>query len=246
MVGFVTLWLDLILGTGTGESGQINSLSNIVLFVPSLAVAIRRLHDIGRSGWWWFTIFPPLFFIFMKGDEGPNLYGVSPLGEDRAGGKEPEHTKGRIIGRGSIALAVVSAIVLTGVWLFTGPVSGVKLSNEMDQYALNYIAEHGLLNPGEEVLAYYDVTMAMDGTEAAIVTTDRVIYHKQGHTTSIPMEDIQDVHHRYESFAGDIFEIQALSGRVMKIQIAPLNQGETFRNVLIFTWEKHKNEATGG
>ena len=80
LVGIITPQLDLILGTGTGEAGPIEELSEIVLLVPFLAVMIRRIHDTGRSGWWWFTIFPPFVFIFMKGDEGPNLYGPSPPG----------------------------------------------------------------------------------------------------------------------------------------------------------------------
>lgn len=155
-------------------------------------------------------------------------------------------TKGLLIGCGSLVVIAIAVVVLIGVWLFTGPESGVKLSNQMDQYALDYIAEHGLLSPSEEILAYYDVTMAMDGTEAAILTTERVIYHKQGNTSAISIEDIEDVHHRYETLTGDILEIQSMSGQVMKIEIAPFNLGETFRNMLITTWEKHKNEATSG
>lgn len=153
--------------------------------------------------------------------------------------------KGLLIGCGSIAVVAIVGVVLIGVWLFSGPEAGVKLGNEMDQYALDYIAEKGLLSSGEEILAYYDSTMAMDGTEAAILTTDRVIYHKGNNTSAIPIEDIEDVRHRYEAFIGEILEIQAFSGRVMKIEIAPLNQGETFRNVLLTTWEKHKNDTIG-
>ena len=44
------------------------SLSNIVsilfgfaLLLPSLAIGVRRLHDIGRSGWWWFICLVPFF-----------------------------------------------------------------------------------------------------------------------------------------------------------------------------------------
>jgi hypothetical protein len=116
----------------------------------------------------------------------------------------------------------------------------------MDQYALDYIAEHGLLSPGEELLAYYDATMAMDGTEAAIVTTDRVIYHKPGKTSAIRFEDIEEVRHRYETLTGDVLEVQAFSGQVMKIKIAALNHGERFRNVLMSTWKRHTKEPAGG
>jgi hypothetical protein len=32
--------------------GSIVSFANLILILPSIAVATRRLHDVGRSGWW--------------------------------------------------------------------------------------------------------------------------------------------------------------------------------------------------
>lgn len=142
-----------------------------------------------------------------------------------------------LIGCGVLGFLALCGVVVVGVWLFTGPEGGVKLGNEVDTYALEYLEEHEVLEPGEEILAYYDVTIAMDGTEAAILTDQRVMYHKAGKTTSILLDDIADVRHRYESLIGDIFEIQSTSGRTMKIEIAPFNQGETFKNVLMATWQ---------
>lgn len=154
--------------------------------------------------------------------------------------------KAFLFGCGGLALLVVAGIVGLGVWLFSGPEGGVKLGNDMDQYALDYIAEHDLLRPGEEVLAYYDVTLGMDGTEAAILTPDRVIYHKNGNTTSIPIQEIEEIHRRYETLVGDVIEIRSSSGSAMKIEIAPFNQGETFKNVLMSTWQRTKDMTSGG
>jgi uncharacterized membrane protein YhaH (DUF805 family) len=57
----------------------------LVLFVPSLAVTVRRLHDIGRSGWWYLIAFVPLIgglilFVFTLLDSDPdrNEYGPNP------------------------------------------------------------------------------------------------------------------------------------------------------------------------
>jgi hypothetical protein len=140
--------------------------------------------------------------------------------------------KGFLIGCGAFAAIVVVAVVVAVVWLATGPESGVKLGHEMDAYALEYLDEHALLEPDEEILAYYDVTIAMDGTEAAILTNDRVLYHRNGATLAIPVEDVAEVRHRREALVGDVIEIESVDGRTMKIEIAPLNQGETFLNVL--------------
>src|SRR5687767_12588082 len=160
--------------------------------------------------------------------------------EQKAGGSP---WKWILIGCGGIIALGVIIIVGFGWWVSTTPESGVKLGNEMDKYALDYLAKNNLLKPGEEILAYYDVTMAMDGTEAAILTKDRVMYHKQGRTTEVRIQEVKDVRHRYESLIGDVIEIEDAAGRILKIEIAPFNQGETFRNALMSAWRAAKPQA---
>lgn len=53
LIGFT---LDGILDTPDTLSG----LAGFILFFPSLAVTIRRLHDIGKSGWWYLISAIPL------------------------------------------------------------------------------------------------------------------------------------------------------------------------------------------
>lgn len=65
-----------------------NPMSMIVslaLFLPTLAVAIRRLHDIDRSGWWYLIGFVPLigvlvliYWYVQPGTGGDNDYGPPP------------------------------------------------------------------------------------------------------------------------------------------------------------------------
>ena len=68
-----------------GDVNLLSSLLSLVLFLPGLGVAIRRLHDIGKSAWWYLIIFVPLIgwiilLVFMCKDSfpGPNQYGPSP------------------------------------------------------------------------------------------------------------------------------------------------------------------------
>ena len=148
-----------------------------------------------------------------------------------------------IIGCAVILFAgvVIGVVILGGlVWLFSGPEGGVKLANEKEQYALDYLDANQVLEPDEALIAYYDVTVSLDGSEAAILTTERVVYHKDGRSTSIPLNEIEDIQHRYESWIGDIIEVRSTSGVTIKIEIAPLNQGETFYNVLLNAWEKNQ------
>lgn len=154
--------------------------------------------------------------------------------------------KGVLIGCGSIGLIGLLLFCAGFIWLLSGPESGVRLSNEMDEYATEYLKEHKVLNDSEELIAYYDVTISMDGTEAAILTTERVIYHKNGTSTSIPLTEITDIRHRQDSLIGDIIEIDSQSGMPMKIEISLFNQGETFLNLLVNAWEKNRVEPEEG
>jgi uncharacterized membrane protein YhaH (DUF805 family) len=63
---------------------------SLVLLVPSLSVIIRRLHDIGKSGWWYFISFIPLIggiilFVFTLLDSEPcaNQWGLDPKASER-------------------------------------------------------------------------------------------------------------------------------------------------------------------
>ena len=65
--------------TGVGLFGDIYLLA---ILIPSIAVAVRRLHDTDRSGWWLLIALIPLIgpiviFVFMVQDSKPgeNQYG---------------------------------------------------------------------------------------------------------------------------------------------------------------------------
>ncbi len=58
----------------------------LATFIPSLAAAVRRLHDTGRSGWFYFIAFVPvvggiilIVFLASEGQHGPNKWGPNPL-----------------------------------------------------------------------------------------------------------------------------------------------------------------------
>lgn len=60
----------------------------LAVLVPAIAVAIRRLHDIDKSGYWYLLIFIPilgwlvlLFFACTPGTSGQNTYGPDPIGQ---------------------------------------------------------------------------------------------------------------------------------------------------------------------
>ena len=62
----------------------VGNLATLVIFLPGLAIAVRRLHDVGRSGWWVLVLFTvigiPVFLYWMvkDSDKGKNAYGEGP------------------------------------------------------------------------------------------------------------------------------------------------------------------------
>lgn len=61
-------------------------LVSLALIVPSLSVTVRRLHDIGRSGWFLLIALIPivggiilLVWMCSRGNNGPNRFGPDPL-----------------------------------------------------------------------------------------------------------------------------------------------------------------------
>ena len=101
VAALVLMYLDSALGLGgtatsySNESGVgfnmtggiLTLLFALATLVPNIAVAIRRIHDTGRSGWHLLAIVIPLFgwlyllFLYVQpGTAGPNAYGPDPKG----------------------------------------------------------------------------------------------------------------------------------------------------------------------
>ena len=80
-ISIVTTILDITF-FGLIEISPINTLASLILWLPGLAVAIRRLHDINKSGWWlllWFAIIIGWIVLLIwhvrPSDKGVNQYG---------------------------------------------------------------------------------------------------------------------------------------------------------------------------
>ncbi len=86
---FTTLltWGVSIVGNSGGQNmGDVMSLVvSLVFLVPILAAGSRRLHDIGRSGWWQLLmltiigLIPLIYWWACESNETPNSYGQPAL-----------------------------------------------------------------------------------------------------------------------------------------------------------------------
>jgi uncharacterized membrane protein YhaH (DUF805 family) len=79
-------------GMELGKISPISGIFNLLTCIPCVSVGVRRLHDIGRSGWWLLLVFLVLigwivlvYWWCQQGEAGTNRYGPNPLG----GGLQP-------------------------------------------------------------------------------------------------------------------------------------------------------------
>ena len=85
----IALGLGIITVVAMDGSPILSTLYSLFIFLPALAVSIRRLHDIGKSGWWYLIVFVPLIgwiwlivLLVTEGDSGENQYGPDPKMEE--------------------------------------------------------------------------------------------------------------------------------------------------------------------
>ncbi len=95
----VAMILDKVLGTNfkmPGEYSQelpygfIYTLYALAIVIPGIAVSVRRLHDINKTGWLVLIAFIPfgglvlLYWSFLEGTKGENQFGPDPKAEGDA------------------------------------------------------------------------------------------------------------------------------------------------------------------
>ena len=78
------------LANAAGGFSPLQTVYGMAVFLPGLAVAVRRLHDTNRSGWFLLLVLIPcigpiilLVFNIEEGTKGSNQYGSDPKGGER-------------------------------------------------------------------------------------------------------------------------------------------------------------------
>ncbi|MBU2712785.1 DUF805 domain-containing protein [Zooshikella harenae] len=79
--------LDNVFGLISADAGVglLGGIYSLAVFIPGLAVTVRRLHDTDRSGWWILISLLPLIgiivllvFMFLDSTPGENNFGANP------------------------------------------------------------------------------------------------------------------------------------------------------------------------
>jgi uncharacterized membrane protein YhaH (DUF805 family) len=67
------------------DMSPLHSVFSLLTILPGLAVGVRRLHDIDRTGWWLLLVLTIvgivvlIYWACVKGTPGPNRFGADPL-----------------------------------------------------------------------------------------------------------------------------------------------------------------------
>jgi uncharacterized membrane protein YhaH (DUF805 family) len=87
LISIVLAAVEYATGLASAETGigPLSGLYSLAVLLPSIAVAVRRLHDTSRSGWWLLLGFIPLIgalvllvFMVQNGTPGSNEHGPNP------------------------------------------------------------------------------------------------------------------------------------------------------------------------
>jgi uncharacterized membrane protein YhaH (DUF805 family) len=78
LIFFVIYFVLFLLTTQVPAFGILVGIFALGMLVPSIAVAIRRMHDVGKSGWYCLIPIYSIILAFTAGDVGTNEYGPDP------------------------------------------------------------------------------------------------------------------------------------------------------------------------
>jgi uncharacterized membrane protein YhaH (DUF805 family) len=78
VIGFVTGVVDVVFEVGVMLNLATSVIYSLAILIPATAVSIRRMHDLGRSGWWILVPVVNLIFMFFDSQPGDNKYGPNP------------------------------------------------------------------------------------------------------------------------------------------------------------------------
>ena len=67
IIASIVTWIidTMLLGYSAEDTGAISLIFQIIIILPSIAVGARRLHDIGKSGWWQLLILTIIGIILL-------------------------------------------------------------------------------------------------------------------------------------------------------------------------------------
>jgi len=137
-----------------------------------------------------------------------------------------------LLGAMLLGLGTCGGVVGLLVLGASGDDGGVLMGAQVPDAKKAKLRARHLLREDDELVAYYDATIALDMSEVAVLTTERLTHAKGSHVATVPLEAIVSIEHRSEGVIGDVIEVRSSSGERIRIEVAPFNDGVSFLNAL--------------
>lgn len=77
ILGIIDASAGLTIGE-VGTTGILGSIKSLLILIPSIAVGVRRMHDVGKSGWYLLIPIYNLVLACTDSEPGSNEYGENP------------------------------------------------------------------------------------------------------------------------------------------------------------------------
>ena len=76
--GLISIILSIVFSAVSPALSFISSIYSLAVLVPTIAVGVRRMHDVNKSGWFLLIPIYNLVLACTNGTSGPNEYGNDP------------------------------------------------------------------------------------------------------------------------------------------------------------------------
>ncbi len=178
--------------------GPVFWIFNVLIFLPSLAVGIRRLHDINKSGWWCllsFTvigIIPLIYWYVKQSDQSSNDFGNPSLEiqEEQKIFKLPKWIKYFLIPFVSFIFLI---LICFTILLETGYLPNTKVvsGNDLPQRQKTTLINNGIINKNDDILYFYSegFLSILDGGQ--LITQDSLIAYQKDEDQLLEIWDMK-------------------------------------------------------
>jgi len=79
LIAFILGVIEGITGINSGSDDSILAgIYQLAVFIPTIAVGVRRMHDVGKNGWFLLIPIYNLILAIGEGNKGDNKYGADP------------------------------------------------------------------------------------------------------------------------------------------------------------------------
>jgi len=170
----------------SGFFGPAQSIFNVLVAIPSIAVGVRRLHDINKSGWWLclsltvIGLIPLTYWLCNASDNGSNNYGKDSFENSKhTVYKEiPTWVKYFLIPAGSLifmALLILGLLFGTGIILESKVYKGIELSDSHKRELIN----SGIIGEDDKIIYFYSEGIFSITESGQLITNDKLVMYQK-------------------------------------------------------------------